>query len=482
MGKKNETQGKYTYLIKNMGLLTLSNFATKLLSFFLVPLYTNVLTTAEYGTYDLLYTTINLLIPVLTLDIQEGVLRFAMDKDADHDNIFKIGLKYVVLSALVVLMFIAVNNVFGFSSSLKEYAAEFLLLYCINAFSAFLTYYIRGTSKVKELSISSVISSAIIIFSNIAFLVVFKWGLKGYFYAYILGGLAQSVYLVIKGNCVQAFKSKSSDVNLEKKVLEYSKPMIANAISWWVNNASDRYIVTWICGVAVNGIYSISYKIPTILNVLQSIFGQAWTLSAVKDFDREDKNNFFINVYDLFNFFLVCACSFLILTDKIVAKLLFASDFYVAWKYAPFLLISTVFSGLSAFIGGLLSAMKMSSTFAKTSVITAVVNTILNIVLVYFVGAQGAAISTAVAYFMMWIFRLYEIKKVMRLKVNIYRDVFVYCLLVIQAFLVICDKSDSLLNFSAAALMILIVFINYKCLMRLCIKGRSYIKNLKHKI
>lgn len=71
---------KYKYLFKNIGLLTLSSFATKLLSFFLVPLYTNILTTTEYGTYDLFNTTVGVLLPILTLNVQDAVMRFAMDR------------------------------------------------------------------------------------------------------------------------------------------------------------------------------------------------------------------------------------------------------------------------------------------------------------------------------------------------------------------------------------------------------------------
>lgn len=59
---------KYIYLLKNVGLLTLSNFATKLLSFFLVPLYTSILTTGQYGTYDLFNTAVSVLIPMFTLN------------------------------------------------------------------------------------------------------------------------------------------------------------------------------------------------------------------------------------------------------------------------------------------------------------------------------------------------------------------------------------------------------------------------------
>lgn len=78
---------QYKYLFKNMGLLTLSSFATKLLSFFLVPLYTNILTTTEYGTYDLMNTTVGVLIPILTLNVQDAVARFAMDKKQNRKAI-----------------------------------------------------------------------------------------------------------------------------------------------------------------------------------------------------------------------------------------------------------------------------------------------------------------------------------------------------------------------------------------------------------
>ena len=83
--------GKYKYLLKNIGLLTLSSFATKFLSFFLVPLYTNILSTTEYGTYDLFNTTIGVLLPLLTLNIHEAVLRFLLDKNNNRQAVVTVG-------------------------------------------------------------------------------------------------------------------------------------------------------------------------------------------------------------------------------------------------------------------------------------------------------------------------------------------------------------------------------------------------------
>ena len=70
---------RYKYLIKNTGILTISSFSTKILTFLMVPLYTSVLTTEEYGTYDLAVSTVSLLIPILSVNIVDGVMRYSMD-------------------------------------------------------------------------------------------------------------------------------------------------------------------------------------------------------------------------------------------------------------------------------------------------------------------------------------------------------------------------------------------------------------------
>ena len=100
--------GKYKYLFKNIGLLALSNFATKLISFFLVPLYTAMLSTGQYGTYDLFNTTVGVLIPILTLNILEAVLRFGMDKGYDKDAIITLSAKWLGIGSLLIVVFIFV--------------------------------------------------------------------------------------------------------------------------------------------------------------------------------------------------------------------------------------------------------------------------------------------------------------------------------------------------------------------------------------
>ena len=450
----------YKYLLKNIGLLTISQFATKILSFLLVPLYTNILTTTEYGTFDLLVSTISVLIPILTLNIQESVIRFLLDKSADEKAIVCISTKYFTCSNLVIAFLLLVNHVFNVFTIIDQYALYFLLLYFVQSLSGILIAYVRGVDRVADLSISSIISSAVTITSNILFLVVFRWGLQGYFLASSIGPFAQCVYLCVRSKFFRKL-TLGRYVSDERKMLLYSKPLIANSVAWWVNSVSDRYVVSFFCGVAENGIYSISGKIPQILNVFQTIFNQAWTLSAVKDFDADDKNGFFTDTYKMYNCILVIICSGIIFLDKVLAKLLYAKEFYLAWRYVPWLTIAIIFGALSGYIGGFFSAVKDSKIFATSTVLGAVTNIVLNLIFTPLLGAMGAAIATAISYIEVWIFRYVKSKRIIRMNINLRRDVFSYLILIVQSIvLLFLDGVFLLITECALFIFILVVYVS----------------------
>ena len=88
--------GKNKYLLKNTVIFAIGNIATRLLSFLLVPLYTNVLTTEEFGIIDLLCTICSFIIPIFSFNIIEAVLRFSLDKNSKNNKIMSIGLISII--------------------------------------------------------------------------------------------------------------------------------------------------------------------------------------------------------------------------------------------------------------------------------------------------------------------------------------------------------------------------------------------------
>lgn len=465
---------KYKYLIKNVGLMTISNFSSKILSFLLVPLYTSVLSTSEYGTYDFYITTIFLLTPLLSSNILEAVVRYSLDDNNDAKDIFSIGLKYCIRADVLCLIFIFINQKFEIVSNLTRYPVYFMLYFGSSLFSDLMNQFARGMERLVDVSIAGIINSVGVVVLNLYFLLYLKIGLEGYFLTYIITFSGTAIFLAIRLNVWRYIKIGGSNSRVEKEMVSYSRPLIMQNIGSWINNLSDRYIVTWLCGTAANGIYSVSYKIPSILTVFQTIFNQAWTISAVKSF-KEKQDDFYTSIYKAYNLGFVLICSGLLIFDKFIAKILFAQEFYTAWKYAPFLIISVVFSSMASLLGGIFVAAKRSDKMAQTTTAGAAVNTVLNIVFVRLWGPIGAAIATLISYILVWATRVGALPELVDLKINLKRDIAVYLLLICQAIVLLSVSNNFVLYFGEISLLLIIIY-----LMNADIK--YYIKRLVPKI
>ena len=265
-------------------------------------------------------------------------------------------------------------------------------------------------------------------------------------------------YIHLKLYKINILDSVDNTIFNEMKI--YSRPLVLNSISWWINNTSDRYIVSWMCGIAANGLYSIAYKIPTIMNTLQSIFLHAWQISAVKEFNANDEDNFYINVYRVYNLCNVVISSLMIIFSKVIAHMLFSKDFYDAWIYVPFLLVAHIFGAMSRFIGGIFSAVKNTKMYSCSTIIGALINIVLNILLISYIGVLGAAVSTLISYFVIWCIRIINAKKFINLKIKLIRDSFSYFILLLQAMVLLKFKSAIL--YIIEIILLLVLFLIYK--------------------
>lgn len=457
------------YLLKNIGLLTISQFSSKILSFLLVPLYTSILSTEEYGIYGIYSTTISLLVPILTLNLSEAALRFSLDKRYEKKKIFSFCFKYIIFGSILVGCFTLVNSFFDIVPMIKSFGLYFIMMFITTALNCLIMAFARGIEKINALAISSFIGTAGILFFNIFFLLFLHQGLKGYFLANILGTTVQIVCLVVAIKLWRYITFTKESNEYKNELIQYSLPLVGNSVSWWINDASDRYIVTWICGVGQNGIYSVGYKIPSILNVFQSIFSQAWILSAVKEYESDSKENFFSKTYTVYSFLMTLVCLMLITFDKKIASILYAKKFFDAWEYVPILLIATLFGALSGHIGGIFSAVKDTKAYATSTIAGAICNIILNLLLIKQFGAMGAALATLAANILVWILRYKKAKKYIKMNVRLFSCMISYFLLMIQSLVLYIVNNDYVVYVSGVIIFAFTMII-YRSEVMICIR------------
>ena len=212
----NNERGKY--LAKNTIIFTLGNLGTKLIQFFLVPLYTNVLSTADYGVVDLVTTIGMVLAPILLLNINDGVMRFALDKGADFNKIMSIGLAAFIFCLITGLVIFPIGNI---SNQLGNYSS-YIYFYTISYAGNLLFFgYLRGTEKLLQFSIGNIINAMLIASFNIFFLVIIKTGIAGYFLSYTLANFICCIYAFIVGNVKEVILNFKLDKELMIKMLKY---------------------------------------------------------------------------------------------------------------------------------------------------------------------------------------------------------------------------------------------------------------------
>ena len=315
MEKHCSSSKKYKTLFTDTAAFTISNFASKILVFLLLPLYTAILSTEEYGIADLITNTVNVVYPILTLSIMEATLRFAFDKDVNKEDVLSNSLFVIFISEAIIV--VATPLIRYVSSEMFDYWGWFALIFLGSNIQQVLSQYIKGIGKTKNFAISGVIQTVVMIAGNIITLVILKWRVFGYLFSIAAGYFVASLYLIVAAK----IKIKRIRINrsLLGEMLQFSIPTIPTIVAWWISTSADKYIIIAYLGIAASGVYSVSYKIPSILTMFTSLFTSAWTLSAIQNVDEQDNAQFHTVVYQYFNIANVLACSALILLSQIFA-------------------------------------------------------------------------------------------------------------------------------------------------------------------
>ncbi|MBQ8850620.1 MAG: polysaccharide biosynthesis C-terminal domain-containing protein [Clostridia bacterium] len=391
-----------------MAILGAGTFASKVLVLLLMPFYTSILSTAEFGTADLISQTANLLIPLAAVGICDGIFRFTLDSAEDKKKILSTGLAILFFGSVAMCGFVQILWLFD---TLDDYIL-LIALYVIaaNLHLAFANY-IRAEGKNVLFAVQGIINTVLTILLNILFLVAFDMGSTGYVLSVVVADFTLCLILFFTAKLYKCISVKSVDGRVAKDMLKFSIPYIPTTIMWLITSVSDRYIVTAYRSVEENGLYAAAYKLPTMLSLVSGVFIEAWHFSAVKDASDEERSSFFGNVYDNFMGFMFFCGACIIACAKIFTKILLSDAYFESWRYVPMLVIATVFSTLVSFLGSVYFLKKKSALSMLTAMAGAVTNIILNFLFIPKWGAIGAAAATLACYVLVYVIRAVNTKK-----------------------------------------------------------------------
>lgn len=408
MSKKKE-------LAKNTIIIFIGKVCTQLISFFLLPLYTGYLTTSQYGTVDLIQTYVRLLVPLITIELEMGVFRFLIDargKDKDTKEVMTNNFMILFMSLLIFSV--------GYLLVTQFVKIDYRFLILFDVFICTITGNLlqvtRGFGKTLDYSIACIITGAMTVILNIILIVFCGLRVPGMIISMAVANGLGALYLFIKLKMYKYFDKRLVNGGLVKSMIKYSAPLVPNDISWWIVSVSDRSIISLVLGTAANGIYSISNKFPTLLSSVFSIFNMSWCESATLHINSEDRDEFFSDICNTVVKLFSSLGVGMIACMPFVFPLLIDSSYNEAFIYIPILALGVTFNIGVSLYSSIYIAKKMTKQVAMTSIMGAIINIVVNIALIKYIGLYAAAISTMVSYFVMMLYRHFDLKKYLNIK------------------------------------------------------------------
>ena len=454
---------KYKKLFSNTIVFSIGTFSSKILVFLLVPFYVHFLSDAEYGVVDLITQTANLLIPLVSLGIASAVLRFGLDQSSDKKAVFSTGVAAILIGFLLFLLTVPILlqvQIIG------EYTLLLLFYVFIGCFRLLCTNFVRSLQYVKLYSFDGILCTVLVITFNILFLMRFGWGIQGYVLATICSDSCSVLFLTLAARLYRYLDFRRIRASVYRPMLRYCLPLIPANIFWWITHVSDRYMVTYMVSEGANGLYAIAYKIPTMITIVSTIFMEAWQLSAVVEKNDPELPGFFSNVLSYYQSFVFLCGSGCILFCKVLITLLTLGqpDYYVSWRYVPALIIATCFSCFVTFLGSVYVVEKKSMVSFLTTLLGTAINVLLNLLLIPYFGANGAAVATASAYISIYLVRAYTTRRMIPMQFGFGKTFLNTLLLAVQMAVTLAEIP--LWYLVSGVIFLLVMVINLRALVR----------------
>ena len=401
-------------LLGNTLVFALGGLAVKAVSLVLMPLYTTALTAGEYGTAELLNSAIEIVLPLLSLGVVEALYRFSIDDDVPKGELFAGSL--VVLGGGVVCTGVACA--LGSVLWNMEHAAAFFALFCSVCVFKATTQLARGLGHVRRFVAYGLINALAMVVSTYLLLVRAHLGVEGYLWSFTIGYLVGGLVAFLGSAEYRLLAPFRVDRALLRRMLVYSLPLVPNLLSWWLVSVSGRYVVLWGSGVVAAGLFTAASKMPALVNIVASVFQQAWQYSTAREINSPDRGTFFGVVMRGYSLATLTVAGLVIALNRPISRVMLQAEFAEGWRYVPLLMLVASFGVISIFFESFYQALKNSGVLMASTALGAGVNVVLGVALVPFMGPWGAGLAGAVAYMLVLVVRARDLRRRINLPID----------------------------------------------------------------
>ena len=421
---------KYAKLAQNTVIFAIGSFGSKILLLLLTRLYSGNINSVDTSTKSLLEQTANFIIPIVTFSIAEAVIRYGLDREYDKKEVFTSACVVEAVGMVFLLLLTPLLRLLPYTDGYLLYLVAYIIA---SSFRQLSSQFVRARDMTRLFALDGILATGTLFLFNVIFISKLHWGVHGFMLAVFLSDFCSGVFLWVTARLWQFFDLKKIEPEVVKTMVRFSLPMIPTAVLWIITGFSDRLFVRYMdkmaishdVGPAAAGIYEYASKVPNLISMISTIFFQAWSMSAITEQNSKDKGEFYYKIFSFYQAFMFLGAAAMIVFVKPLSAILIDysrfPEYRVCYLYTPVLIIAVVMMSFNQFLSSIYVATQKTSHSMWTALIAAGANIILNVILIYFWGIHGAVIATFASYFVCYLVRIVDTRRLIYFKVSHWR-------------------------------------------------------------
>lgn len=388
--------GKYSRLGRNTALIFVGTAGSKLMSLLMLPFYTRWLTTADYGSTDLISTYASLMLGVVSFSIFDAIFIFPKNQsEIIQKKYFSSGMFFLFIGLAITALLSCIWTWIAEGINYKGFITEYLwYIYGILGISYIQTLcqqFLRAIDYMVVYSTTGIVTT--ICTFGFSFLLIPHGGVKGYVMAIICANLISVIYSIVYGKLWRFIGVQYISKESLTEMLKYSIPLIPNSLMWFLINALNRPVIEDYCGLSSVGLFAVAGRFPTLLNTVYLLFQQAWLISVLEESSKPDYEEYYNRMLKIVVTVQIFFAAVLAFGGKWIIELFTTPDFYSAWKYISILVIGVLFMNIGTFVGSNFAVLKKSKYYFYSTVWGGIASIVLNFSLIPFWGLWGACMA-----------------------------------------------------------------------------------------
>jgi O-antigen/teichoic acid export membrane protein len=394
----------------------LGNILRHAISFIMLPIYTRVLTPADYGTIELLSMVIDFSGIIFGLRIAEAIFRFYFDYDeqSKRDEVISTALilKFIINAigiSLLIAMSGSISTFIFDSGAQKKLLILFSLTLLFGPLIEIPMTYIRAQQKPWLYVAVSTLKMIIQLSLNIYLVAYLRLGVTGVIYSAVISSAIMAAGLSIYSFSHTGFRFSTK---IAKSITSFSYPMMLAGMFSFYLTFGDRYFLNTYGTLSDVGIYSLGYKFGFLLTFIGTgPFFSVWDSERYNVMKNKNANATYQKVFIFFTGLSLLMVVILSLFSKNILMIMANQEFWSAYKIVPMILFAYFFQGWTGFCNFGILIKKKTFIVTQGTGIVAVVITGLYFLLIPKFGASGAAWATLIAFFLRFLYTHWRAKK-----------------------------------------------------------------------